>query len=619
MYKKHCKYNVMALFFGMMFTLFQVNAAQAQVSDVLTDIMNGQLSRYEVINQSKVNTAELEFSPAIFDSSIVYLANGRRISGMTRTETKKYFKLFISDIANDGSLNEERPFDAFRSDYNEGPLCFSKDGNKVYFTRNIKVQEADGKIRLNLNIFYSEKVNGSWSEPIELLQSTENVNYCHPALSSNGDRLYFSSNMYGGYGGYDLYCMEQVGGNWSTPINLGSEVNTEGNELFATLLSDGLLAFSANRTTGLGGYDIYIAQMDGTHVISSMHLTQPVNSAGDDMGLVVEPGNRYAFFSSSRTGGKGQDDIYLLKSLPMTKPVIAEQDIIVMDNSKMQRLQGIPCIITTVAGSPLNHGETDKNGVWKASLTMGESYILRITTSKYFPLEMPFISGEKIQAKLIPLPCVALSGVALDQETNQHLFNAEIKWVNDCGEPEMSATSDSAGYFNLCIPQGCSGLIIGKKNEFSTVRMPVNALAGDLNVNINFSKLVLSIVKGPLKKGGKLILENIYFDFNESTMRPATDRELNELTILMNQYPEMRVRIIAHTDSRGDNKFNLTLSLNRALEIKKYLMGKGISEDRLETEGRGESQLRNRCKDGVNCTEEEHQYNRRVEIQILEK
>ena len=337
------------------------------------------------------------------------------------------------------------------------------------------------------------------------------------------------------------------------------------------------------------------------------------------MGLVVEPGNRYAFFSSSRTGGKGQDDIYLLKSLPMTKPVIAEQDIIVMDNSKMQRLQGIPCIITTVAGSPLNHGETDKNGVWKASLTMGESYILRITTSKYFPLEMPFISGEKIQAKLIPLPCVALSGVALDQETNQHLFNAEIKWVNDCGEPEMSATSDSAGYFNLCIPQGCSGLIIGKKNEFSTVRMPVNALAGDLNVNINFSKLVLSIVKGPLKKGGKLILENIYFDFNESTMRPATDRELNELTILMNQYPEMRVRIIAHTDSRGDNKFNLTLSLNRALEIKKYLMGKGISEDRLETEGRGESQLRNRCKDGVNCTEEEHQYNRRVEIQILEK
>jgi hypothetical protein len=125
----------------------------------------------------------------------------------------------------------------------------------------------------------------------------------------------------------------------------------------------------------------------------------------------------------------------------------------------------------------LNHGETDKNGVWKASLTMGESYILRITTSKYFPLEMPFISGEKIQAKLIPLPCVALSGVARsgDQST---FVQCRDKWVNDCGEPEMSATSDSAGYFNLCIPQGCSGLIIGKKNEFSTVRMPVNALAG---------------------------------------------------------------------------------------------------------------------------------------------
>lgn len=112
--------------------------------------------------------------------------------------------------------------------------------------------------------------------------------------------------------------------------------------------------------------------------------------------------------------------------------------------------------------------------------------------------------------------------------------------------------------------------------------------------------------------------DNIYYNFNESTIRPSTDRELNELAILMKQYPKMRINLIAHTDSRGDANANLTLSINRAMEAKKYLVEKGIAEDRIETEGRGESQLRNRCKDGVNCTEEEHQYNRRIEVKILE-
>lgn len=619
MFQKQFIFRRLPVFLAITMIFMGVNQGYTQVSDVLTDIMNSQFKHYEVVNQENINTADLEFSPAIYDSSVVFLANGRRISGMSRAEAKKYFKLFVSAINEDGSLTSEQPIQAFRSDYNEGPLCFSHDGQEVYFTKNIKIDEPNGSTRLNLSIFYSQKVNDHWTEPIELLKAAGDVSFCHPAVSSDGQKLYFSSNMGGGYGKYDIYYIRKVDGNWSDPVNLGPEVNTDGNELFSTLLSDNLLAYSANIVGGLGGYDIYVAQMAGGNVLNRIHLDQPVNSEADDIGLVVAPGNRYAYFSSSRSGGRGQDDIYLLKSLPAERPVETNQLVVVIDSARLQRLQGINCIVKTIDGQQVSNGETNKNGEWITPLMSGKSYLLKVTSTKHLPFSTPFICGAKVQVKLVPLPCITLSGVTLDQETNQHLTGAEIRWVNNCGEREVSTLADSSGYFNLCLPQGCSGILIGTKKGYSMVRIQVNALVDDLTLNVNFSKQMLSIVKEPIKKNSKLILENIYFDFNESTIRPATDRELKELVVLMNQYPEMRIRIIAHTDSRGEAKFNLTLSLKRALEIKKYLIAKGIDESRMETEGRGESQLRNRCKDGVNCTEEEHQYNRRVEIQILEK
>lgn len=182
----------------------------AQSTDVLTDIMNNHLENYFVVNQKEINSGALEFSPAIWKDSLVFVANGRKIRGRSAVEGKKLFRIFKASISEDGTLKDDGQFSDLYSEYNEGPLCFNHSGDKVYFTRNIKVVDEHDKTRLNLNIFYSERIDGQWSEPIALFVPGAGVNYCHPAISPDGMHLYFSSNRQGGYGNYDLYRVDNV-------------------------------------------------------------------------------------------------------------------------------------------------------------------------------------------------------------------------------------------------------------------------------------------------------------------------------------------------------------------------------------------------------------------------
>lgn len=587
-----------------------------QNSDILSDVMNAQLSSYELVGQRNINTPDLEFSPAVYLDSIVYVGSGRTAGKRDKAGT--YFNLYLAAVAGDGSLVGESAFDALNSHFHEGPLVFNKEGDKVFFTRNNQVEGAKNHTRMNLSIYTSEKRDGIWSEPAELFRAGE-VSFCHPAISSGGDRLYFSSNMPGGYGNYDLYYIERVDGLWSAPVNLGPTVNTGDNELFATLLTDGLIAFSSNRPGGKGGFDIYSAELANGRVVNTTILPAPINSEGDDMSLVIGENPAMAYFSSSRSGGAGQDDIYLLRPIKAPEPVMVEQGLIVIDSVSMRRLQDVRIVITNRAGSPVLEGMTDRNGTFRFSLARDATYAVEIMARDFSPYVTAITGGVNKTIRLQPLPCLTLSGIALDQDNNEVMPGIEMVLQTGCGLPDMTTMTDSLGRFSFCLPPGCSAMLTGQQIEFYPVRVPVSEMTDNLKINVNFSRQKLSIVKGAIKKGSVLLLENIYYDFNESTMRPGTERELNELAVLLNQYPNMRVNLITHTDARGDAKANLTLSINRALEARKYLVEKGIDESRIETEGRGESQLRNRCKDGVNCTEDEHQYNRRIEVKILEK
>ncbi len=197
-------------------------------------------------------------------------------------------------------------------------MIFTKDQKNVFYTQT------------NTSVLHKRRTNGRkvWQNNFEILtakagtreltnikpfkyNNSRRYSVGHPCLSPNDDVLYFASNMPGGYGNVDIYfCRRDAKGEWSTPENCGPMINTEGDEMFPTMDSTGVLYFSSNGRIGLGGLDIYRAKGEGDKWEAVENMRSPLNSSGDDLYLIFAPGYQSGYFSSNRPGGPGSDDIY---------------------------------------------------------------------------------------------------------------------------------------------------------------------------------------------------------------------------------------------------------------------------------------------------------------------
>lgn len=160
-------------------------------------------------------------------------------------------------------------------------------------------------------------INGKWSKGVEIGLTGVGQSAAHPSISVDGNTLYFSSNMPGGFGGNDLYKVERTNsaGEWSKPVNLGPKINTEGNELFPFIHENGNLYFASDGHLGLGGLDVFTVRLNSP-TTSVVNLGYGVNSNQDDFGFFLKEDKRSGFFSSNRDRGKGADDIYQFEIIP---------------------------------------------------------------------------------------------------------------------------------------------------------------------------------------------------------------------------------------------------------------------------------------------------------------
>jgi len=212
--------------------------------------------------------------------------------------------------------------------------------------------------------------------------------------------------------------------------------------------------------------------------------------------------------------------------------------------------------------------------------------------------------------------CATVSGVVKNKANNQLLPNTIVKIWNGCTGEEIEIFSDANAEFEYCAKPDCDYMIKGMKANFSGdfVKLPAAELtSADLRRDI----LLAPVSGGPsIGAGTVIVLENIYYDFNKSAIRTGAARELDELVVMMQTYPSMNIELASHTDSRGEGDYNLKLSQARAESAKQFLRSRGIDSNRIRAVGYGESQPRNRCVDGVKCSEEEHQFNRRTEVKV---
>lgn len=333
-------------------------------------------SRYTVKKMDVFNSRRDDYSPMLFgdDYSQLYFtstrneAQGDELSGITGM---KAGDIFFSEKDDKGKWSKpEAVTGGVNTDYDEGACCFSADGREMYLTQCA----TDPSYPRYAQIVKSNRADAAWGKATAVTISGDTLSsFAHPALSPDGEWLYFTSDMPGGKGGLDIWRIRLTAAGLGGVENLGEPINTPGDEEFPTFRPNGDFYFSSNGHPGLGGLDIFIAKVGKDHRYHLSHPGYPLNSQGDDFGMTFEGPYNRGFFSSNRNDGRGWDHIYLFENPEIQQTV----------KGWVYEMEGyeLPAAQVTIVG---DDGTNEKisvhsDGSFTRVLEPGVSYLFRAT------------------------------------------------------------------------------------------------------------------------------------------------------------------------------------------------------------------------------------------------
>jgi len=483
---------------------------------------------------SKVNTKSGEYSPFLMENEL-YFTSSALESG---AEPGKDYgvKLLKSQRDKDGGWGKSTEADALiaASSPAIGNVAFSVRDQTMFLTK----VTFHGEGLKTSRVYYSMREGNAWTDPaiVQGLPDSFIVKNPMPGELYGRDVLFFSTDAPGGKGGFDIFYATKIStGVYDSPVNLGSMVNTAGNEI-TPFYRDGKLIFATDGLPSFGGYDLYSTEWNGTSWSTPVNMGPGFNSSADDMYYMVDDEGYEGLLVSNRVGTtslRGKtccDDIF---TFSIAKPVVS-LDIYVLDENKPLRQGEVTIMEQFKPETKLTEGKDD-NYNFSYDLDINKGYFVKVTRIGYFP-DSAYIKTLDIKAD---------TSVTLK--------------INLKPKPEIEVVS--------------------------------------INQAIR--------------------LNNIYYNYNDAKILKAARPDLDYLYELMQQYPDMVIELSSHTDARGNDEFNQKLSQRRADSAKKYLIDKGVADERIKAVGYGETQLLNKCGNDVKCTEEEHQLNRRTEFKII--
>jgi outer membrane protein OmpA-like peptidoglycan-associated protein/Tol biopolymer transport system component len=582
-------------------------------------------------NIKQINTEELDFSPVPYGDGVIYTSSkSDRFLKCPAENPGHYTDLYYAERKSDGTFGKRVSLKGkVNGKYNDGTATFNVLGNKMIFTRNsLNGRNAQDSILLKL---YSAGLEGDqWTNVTELPFNSDDWSTCHPTLSNDGTLLIFASNRDGAMNGsMDLYASRFENGDWSEPVNLGPDVNTNGNEIFPFIDEKGNLFYATNGRGGNGQLDIFAAQADDNGKWKTVgNIGTPFNSSDDEVAFVpLNNGTEGYLATANREGGKGLDDIYYWKRSLDPLPAV----IVVIDEATGERLPGATVNINpTKLGSTLDkiYGEgevfanrplnltTGKGGSVSIEAVRNSEYSIDVSLEDYEPANRtPSTADLTAQPEyIIPIKrkhyTAKLTGLVYDKDSGDPIPLSDIKLVDKTTGKTITIKTDGSGEFTSEID--CDHLyeITATAAGYDGNTITLNNFALDCKKNGEVH------VKIPLQRALVVYLEPIFFDFDKYNIRkPDAQLTLDSLVILLNEYPSLQVNLSGHCDARGSFGYNDILGAKRAKSAESYLLKKGISADRLTTSDYGERKPVNHCVDHVYCPEPAHQLNRRVDVQ----
>ncbi|GAB1858493.1 OmpA family protein [Flavobacteriaceae bacterium MHTCC 0001] len=493
-------------------------------------------SKYS-LKDVKINSELSDFGAFEHDGKVYFASTadkGVLSKHLYAWNKQPFLDIYVAEKSADTIIHHKSKLSGkVNSRYHDGPAIITKDGNTMYFSRNnynaYELKKDKNGIN-NLAIYKASLVDGEWTN-IEVLPFVNaDYSFGHPNLNSDETKLYFTSDMSGGYGGTDIYYVDITDGSYGTPQNVGNIVNTKNNEVFPFINSEDVLFFSSDGHLGLGLLDIFATTYDENGAIEDVvNLGVPVNSNKDDFSFFMNDNGTTGYIASNRPGGKGDDDIYAYNRIPNLK----------------------------------------------------------------------------------------LQGVVKDSESGLPVPNAVVKLFDNNGLEIAYVTTDENGEYSINIDRDADYKMTSNKEGFDENSLSVTSKgipndSKSIVVNFTMSPTPKEIVEIEEKNDDVITLPVIYFDYDSSSVRYVDFGKLDDVVVILNTYPDLKIKIESHTDSKGPSAYNERLSQERAYATFKYLVSKGINKERItEFNGYGESRLTNGCDDTTECTDAQHRQNRR--------
>ncbi|MCH2230214.1 MAG: OmpA family protein [Crocinitomicaceae bacterium] len=584
----------------------------------------------------EVNTANPEYAPVVsLDGTSLYFTSRRVWDDKSSDDFRDPMlnnhpeDIYVSYQDFEGAWTSPEKLAFCNNETNEATIAVSSDERKIFV-----YQDATG----GGDIYYSN-FGGNKFEQLEKLEYND-VNSdsweTHCTVTPDGENVYFVSDRDGGYGGRDIYRIVKLpNGEWSKAQNMGPEINTPYDEDSPFIaVNNKTLYYSSNGPKSMGGFDVFVSFRDEDNNWSTpLNMGYPINSTGDDIFYTTTVDGLRGYLSSFRKDGYGEKDIYEIQN-----------DY--LGNSPISSLVGI---IATTDGSALPDNITVKLECPSCNKDEDKLSEPRIKKGRYFSLlqrckeyTLSFYEGEKLlkteafntkcnsENEEIQKNCYigryTLSGTIADVETTELLPDAKVEFINpEDGSVIETFTTDSNGAFTSDFLDEAEYNdeirfdVKVTKDNYLTQTFVVDEVLG-MKSNLSLDYLITKSDVG-VDIGAVFELNPIYFDVNKSDIRPDAALELDKIVQIMNENPSIKIELGSHTDCRASKSYNLSLSKRRAKSSAAYIKSRIDNPKRIYGKGYGESKLVNDCgcegKIVSDCSEEEHQANRRTEFMIV--
>lgn len=575
------------------------------------------------IRKVPINSPQADLGMSVMGEFLLFSSARGEGTGGSRGyawDDEPFLNLYSAELKGETAENPLVMRQHINSRWHDGTVSFDSLAKRMYFTRNnvwYGTVQKSKRGELNLGIYFSDVVKGEfgqeeWGNIIPFDHNDPEFNLGHPNVSPDGRTLYFASDRPGGEGGVDIWMCKNLGNQWGAPENLGPKVNTPGDEMHPHMAANGTLYFASNGHPGLGGFDLFFSRIGSTGPGNVFNLGYPMSTRFNDHGLILI-NDSTGFFVSDRTGGVGSDDIYGCTIRPQQMRLAGR----VIDKATKEPIETASITVKDGMGETVRKANVQMlpGGKFSIDADYRERYLLAANATGYNQAEKSVATNddqlEEIVIEMEKYDYLA-EGTVLDGNTNLPLAGASVVLTDGQGTEVARHITDESGRYSFpLLKETDYRLQADKENYFKQSARISTRTATSPIIRTDFRLF-------PLEVNQVVRLDNIFYDYNKWNIRPDAAIELDKLVQTLRDNPTVRIELSSHTDCRGKDAYNMSLSEKRAKSAVDYLISQGIEKGRLVSKGYGESKPSETCA-CEKCSEEQHQNNRRTEFKVLSK